>query len=50
MHEHPGGIGAALGAQAASAPFPLAGVVIGGGLLLFLVAYAALVRAGRRRT
>ena len=49
MHEHPGGIGAELGAQAASAPFPLAGVVIGGGLLLFLVAYAALVRAGRRR-
>ena len=49
MHEHPGGIGAELGAQAASAPFPLAGVVIGGGLLLVLVAYAARVRAGRRR-
>ena len=47
MHEH--GLGAELGAEAASAPFPLAGVVLGGALLLFLVAYVVLVRAGRRR-
>ena len=47
MHEH--GLGAKLGAEAASAPFPLAGVVLGGALLLFLVAYVVLVRAGRRR-
>lgn len=47
MHDH--GLGAELGAQATSAPFPLAGVVIGGGLLLFLVLYAVAVRAGRRR-
>lgn len=49
MHEHSGGLGAELGAQATSAPFPLAGVVLGGGLLLFLVLYVLLVRAGRRR-
>ena len=47
MHEH--GLGGEFGAEAASAPFPLAGVVLGGGLLLFLVAYVVLVRAGRRR-
>ena len=47
MHEH--GLGAEFGAEAADAPFPLAGVVIGGALLLFLVAYVVLVRAGRRR-
>jgi putative membrane protein len=47
VHEH--GLGAGLGAEAASAPFPLAGVVLGGALLLFLILYVLLVRAGRRR-
>lgn len=47
MHEH--GLGTELGAEAASAPFPLAGVVLGGALLLFLILYVLLVRAGRRR-
>ena len=48
MHEHHAGHGAEA-ASAAGAALPLAAIVIGGGLLLFLALYVAAVVAGRRR-